>query len=95
MKPPAGAAPAAAARSWRRVEGKVESVSNGELTLRDATGGPVSVDVSQLRGDVSSVVRPGDDVTIFATAAEGSDRLVAVGFVHTEPATGSALPRSR
>jgi hypothetical protein len=96
IKPPGGAAPAAAAaRSWRRVEGKVESVSNAELTLRDATGGPVSVDVSQLSGDVSGVVRPGDDVTVFATATEGSDRLVAVGFVHTEPATGAALPRSR
>jgi hypothetical protein len=84
-----------AARTWRRLDGTVQSISNSELTLRDATGASVSVDVSGLRGDMSNVVQRGDEVTVFATAAEGDDRLVAVGFVHSEPATGSALPRGR
>ncbi len=94
LTPPA-AAPAPPERPWRRIDGKVQSVSNASLTLRDADGRVVSVDVSRLTGDVSSVVGPGDDVTVFVSPADGEDRLVAVGFVHAEPATGSALPRGR
>ena len=89
-----GAAPATE-RTWRQIDGTVQSVSKTELTLRDATGGTVSVDVSRLTGNLAGVVQAGDQVTVFVTAAEGDDRLVAVGFVHAEPATGSALPRGR
>lgn len=95
ITPPAPAS-ADPSRAWRRVEGKVQSIGNGVLTIREGTGATVSVDVSALRGDTTNVLRSGDEVTVFATtAAEGSDRLVAVGFVHAEPAPGSALPRSR
>jgi hypothetical protein len=93
--PAAPTAPPAPERPWRRIDGRVQSISNATLTVRDAGGATVSVDVSRLTGDPSAVVRPGDDVTIFATTADGKDRLVAVGFVHAEPAPGSALPRAR
>lgn len=98
--PPTMGAPAAAAapsleRTWRRFDGKVESVSQAELTLRDAAGATVTIDVSRLSGDVRSVTRQGDDVTVFVTTEESDGRLVAVGFVHTDAATGSALPRGR
>ncbi len=95
MTSPGPPAAPATERTWRQIDGKVQSVSKTELTLRDATGGAVSVDVSRLTGDLASVVQAGDEVTVFVTAAEGVDRLVAVGFVHAEPATGSALPRGR
>ena len=95
MTPPGAPAAPATERTWRQLDGKVQSVSKTQLTLREATGGTVSVDVSRLTGDLAGVVQAGDDVTVFVTAAEGDDRLLAVGFVHAEPATGSALPRGR
>ena len=95
MTPPGPPAAPATDRTWRQIDGKVQSVSKMQLTLRDATGGTVSVDVSRLTGDLAGVVQAGDDVTVFVTAADGDDRLVAVGFVHADPATGSALPRGR
>ena len=88
-------APAAPERPWRRIDGKVQSISNSRLTVRDADGRAVSVDLSRLTGDVTSVLRPGDDVTVFVAAGDRDDRLVAVGFVHADPAPGSALPRAR
>ncbi len=94
VTPPVADASPATERT-RRIDGKVQSVSSTRLTLRDATGDTVAVDISRLSGDIGSVVQAGDDVTVFATAVEGEDRLVAVGFVHTEPAMGSALPRGR
>jgi len=87
--------PAAPERPWRRIDGKVQTISNSRLTLRDADGRVVSIDLSRLNGDVTSVLRPGDDVTVFVTAGDRDDRLVAVGFVHADPAPGSALPRAR
>jgi len=87
--------PAAPERPWRRIDGKVQSVSDSRLTLRNPDGRTVSVDLSRLTSDARNALRPGDDVTVFATAADGEDRLVAVGFVHAEPAPGSALPRGR
>ena len=95
MTPPGPPAAPAAERTWRRIDGKVQSVSKTQLTLRDVAGCTVSVDVSRLTGDPAGVVHAGDDVTVFVTAADGDDRLVAVGFVHSESATGSALPRGR
>ena len=95
MTPPGPPAAPATDRTWRQIDGKVQSISKMQLTLRDATGGTVSVDVSRLTGDLAGVVQAGDDVTVFVTAADGDDRLVAVGFVHADPATGSALPRGR
>jgi hypothetical protein len=95
MTPPGPPAAPATERPWRRIDGKVQSVSKTQLTLREATGGTVSVDISRLTGDLAGVVQAGDAVSVFVAAAEGDDRLVAVGFVHAEPATGSALPRGR
>jgi hypothetical protein len=73
----------------------VQSVSNTTVTVREGNGRRVSVDVSRLTSDLTSVLRPGDDVTIFATPSDDNRRLVAIGFVHTDPAPGSALPRAR
>ena len=95
MTPPRAPAAPATDRTWRQITGKVQSVSKTQLTLREATGGTVSVDISRLTGDLAGVAQAGDAVTVFVTAADGGDRLVAVGFVHAEPATGSALPRGR
>jgi hypothetical protein len=92
--PPAGGpAPAAdAARSWRRIQGRVDAIEGKTLTLRDARGAVVTVDTSSLMGDPAKVLRRGDPATVFVVA-EGDQRLVAVGLVQTEATEGSALPR--
>jgi hypothetical protein len=84
--------PATAPRPWRRIHGRVDSVADKTLRLRDVDGRSVTVDVSRLIGNVKTVVRPGDYATVFVVA-EAGDRLVAVGFVQSDGAEGSASPR--
>ena len=84
--------PATASRPWRRIHGRVDSVADKTLRLRDVDGRSVTVDVSRLIGNVKTVVRPGDYATVFVVA-EGDDRLVAVGFVQSDGAEASASPR--
>jgi hypothetical protein len=83
---------APAERAWRRVDGRVVGLVGKALTLRDRDGRTVTVDVTQLGGNALAALRPGEEVTVFAVG-DRDDQLVAVGFVHVEPAAGSALPR--
>lgn len=84
--------PAATVRPWRRIHGRVESVADKTLRLRDVDGRSVTVDASQLIGNVETVLRPGDQATVFVVSGD-DQRLVAIGFVQTEGSEASALPR--
>lgn len=84
--------PAAAARSWRRIHGRVDSISGKTVRLRDSDGRSVTVDVSPLKGSAETVLRPGAEATLFVVAESG-DQLVAVGLVQTDTAQPSASPR--
>jgi hypothetical protein len=86
-RPPDASAPVP--RSWRRIEGTVDSLTDTTLRLREAGGRTVAVDVSRLTGRAGGTLRLGDRATVFVVA-EGDQRLVAVGFVSAEPA---ASPR--
>ena len=91
--PPSPERPGAAARPWRRIHGRIESIEGKTLRLRDdADGRSVTVDTSQLKGNAEAALRAGDDATVFVVA-ESDQRLVAVGFVHTDAPHPAALPR--
>jgi hypothetical protein len=90
--PAAPEQPAATARPWRRIHGRVESVADKTLRLRDVDGRSMTVDTSQLIGNVETVLRPGDQATVFVVPAD-DQRLVAVGFVQTQGSEASASPR--
>jgi hypothetical protein len=92
--PAAPAAAAAAPRAWRRIHGRIDSVADKTVRLRDTDGRNVTVDVSRLAGDARALVQPGDDATVFVVG-EDDQRLVAVGFVQRDGSAGvSASPRS-
>lgn len=84
--------PADAGRPWQRIHGRIEAISGKTLRLRDIDGRTVTVDMSQLKGNAETALRPGDDATVFVVA-ENDQRLVAVGFVQREGPQPSALPR--
>jgi hypothetical protein len=94
---PAAPAPPRAApadRPWQRIEGTVDSMSGDTLRLRGRDGRNVSVDLSQLKGNTTSALRPGDRATVFVVSGE-DQRLVAVGLVQTDGPEPSASPRQR
>ena len=85
--------PVTAAQPWRRIHGRIESIEGKTLRLRDdADGRSVTVDTSQLKGNAETALRAGDDVTVFVVA-ENDQRLVAVGFIHTNAPQPAASPR--
>jgi hypothetical protein len=90
--PGAGVAAPAAPRAERppdRLDGKVQSVSGKRVVMRTTTGGH-EVKVDMPTGDIATVLRPGDDITVFGRR-EG-ESFLATGFIRVEP-SGSALPR--
>jgi hypothetical protein len=77
-------------RQWRRVDGKVQALSGGSLTVRAGAGESVTVDSTQLSPNLREMLKPGDDITVFAEPRTDG-KLVAVGFIQNPaPAT---LPR--
>lgn len=90
---PAPAPPAAPAQPADRLEGQVRAVSGNQVLLRTTGGRDVTVQMPA--SDLSEVLQPGDDLTVFGQR-DGERRFVATGFIHVEsPTTGSALPRQR
>ncbi len=77
---------------WR-VDGTVQSVAGGRVTLRKSDARTVSVDVSQLSDQTLAALRPGDRVSLFGVPRK-DQRLVANGYIQSEAAAPSASPGS-
>jgi hypothetical protein len=77
---------------WR-LDGTVQSVAGTLATVRTDDGSVQTVDVFQLSEGTRRTLRPGGRMTLFGEPR--SDRkLVANGYIQTEPATPAASPPS-
>jgi hypothetical protein len=77
---------------WR-LDGIVQSVSGTLVTVRIDNGSTQTVDVSQLSEGTRRTLRPGERMTLFGVP-RGDRKLVANGYIQTEPATPAASPPS-
>jgi hypothetical protein len=91
--PSAAPGPTVAAEPMWRLDGAVQAVSGPTVTVRADDGRARTVDVSQLSEATRRALRPGDRVTLFGVP-RNDDRLVANGYIQTEPASPAASPRS-
>jgi hypothetical protein len=97
--PPPPAAPPSAIASppsepmWR-VDGTVQTIAEGRVTLRRSDADTVTVDVSNLSDRTLAALRPGDRVSLFGVPRK-DNRLVANGYIQSEAASPSASPSSR
>jgi len=98
--PPSASIPSTATGSapgpepmWR-LDGAVQSVSGAMLTLRTGDGQTHTVDASQLSTSTVAALRPGDQITLFGVP-RSDDRLIANGYIRTEPAAPAASPPTR
>ena len=89
-EPARPATPAADNRPTERLEGTLEAVGDGTVTLKTDAGRTVKVDVSKLGKSVLGGVKAGDRVTVFAVT-EADKTLTAIGFIHST--RRSAAPR--
>jgi hypothetical protein len=78
---------------WR-LDGDVQSVSGTNVTLRTRDGRTQTVDAAQLSTATIRALRPGDRVTLFGVP-RNDNRLIANGYIQTEPVQPSASPPSR
>lgn len=77
---------------WR-VDGTVQSVAKGSVTLRRADAGSVTVDISNLSDQTLAALRPGDHVSLFGVP-RNDHRLVANGYIQSEAPVPAASPGS-
>ncbi|HSF02516.1 MAG TPA: hypothetical protein VLA62_05880 [Solirubrobacterales bacterium] len=91
--PSTGAAPIATPEPMWRLNGAVHAVSGTMLTLRTDDGRTHVVDASQLSTVTIRALEPGDRVTLFGVPRR-DDKLVANGYIQSEPATPAASPPS-
>jgi hypothetical protein len=70
-------APSASVPSAQTVEGLVQSVGIGTLTLQTGTGQTVTVDTSRVDREALRAIAPGDVVAVRGTGGGTSDRFVA------------------
>jgi hypothetical protein len=77
---------------WR-LDGTVQTVAGTTVTLRTDDGRTHTVDVSQLSGATVSALRRGDRVSLFGVPRR-DNRLVANGYIQSEPAAPAASPAS-
>lgn len=92
--PSTGTAPVPGPEPMWRLDGAVQSVSGAILTLRTGDGRTYTVDASQLSTTTVAALRPGDRVTLFGVP-RSDDKLVANGYIQTEPAAPAASPPAR
>jgi hypothetical protein len=77
---------------WR-VDGTVQSVAGRAVTLRTEDGHTANIDVSPLSDSTVASLRPGERVSLFGVP-RADRRLVANGYVQSEPVAPAASPRS-
>lgn len=77
---------------WR-VDGTVQSVAKGNVTLRRSDARTVTVDVSQLSDQTLAALRPGDRVSLFGVP-RNDHRLIANGYIQSEGPAPAASPGS-
>jgi len=105
MPPPPGSTPSAsipsaappmsaAAEPMWRLDGDVQSISGTMVTLRTADGRTHTVDATQLSTITIRALRPGDRVTLFGVP-RNDNKLIANGYIQTEPVQPAASPPSR
>jgi hypothetical protein len=97
--PPAAAlpspvpAPGPGVEPMWRLDGHVRSVAGATVTLRTDEGQTHAVDATSLSTATLRALRPGDRITLFGVV-RGDERLVANGYIQTEPSTPAASPPS-
>jgi hypothetical protein len=91
--PSAAAAPTASPEPMWRLDGTVQSVSGTMVTLGTEDNRTFTVDASQLSPATLGALRPGDRVTLFGVPRR-DDKLVANGYIQSEPAVPAASPPS-
>jgi hypothetical protein len=77
---------------WR-IDGTVQSVAKGSVTLRRSDARTITIDVSQLSDQTLAALRPGDQVSLFGVPRK-DHRLVANGYIQSEPPAPAASPGS-
>jgi hypothetical protein len=77
---------------WR-LDGTVQSIAGNVVTVRTPDGGSQSVDVMALSDATIRALQPGERVTLFGVPRPDR-KLVANGYIQSEPAAPSASPRS-
>jgi hypothetical protein len=77
---------------WR-VDGTVQSVAKGNVTLRRSDARTITIDVSQLSDQTLAALRPGDRVSLFGVPRK-DHRLVANGYIQSEAPAPAASPGS-
>jgi hypothetical protein len=84
---------AAPSEEMWRVDGTVQSLAGRAVTLLTPDGQTTNVDVSPLSESTVASLRPGERVSLFGVP-RGDRRLVASGFIQSEPVPPAASPRS-
>ena len=92
--PPASAIASPPSEPMWRVDGTVQTITEGRVTLRRSDSDSVTVDVSNLSDRTLAALRPGDRVSLFGVPRK-DNRLVANGYIQSEAASPSASPSSR
>jgi hypothetical protein len=77
-----------------RLEGRVESISGNTVVLRTSEGQNVTVNMASVGSNMASMVRPGDDLTVFGRP-DRNRAFVASGYVLREPAPARTTPGPR
>ncbi|HET7343511.1 MAG TPA: hypothetical protein VFL90_18745 [Methylomirabilota bacterium] len=91
--PSTAVSPAPPAEPLWRLDGTVQSIAGSTVTLRTDNGRTPSVDLSQLSDKTLRALRRGDRVSLFGVPRK-DNRLVANGYIQSEPTPPSASPRS-
>jgi hypothetical protein len=91
--PSTAIAPAPPAEPLWRLDGTVQSITGSTVTLRTDNGRTPAVDLSQLSDKTLRALRPGDRVSLFGVPRK-DNRLVANGYIQSEPVSPAASPRS-
>jgi hypothetical protein len=78
---------------WR-LDGTVQGVSGATVRVKTSDGRTHAVDAGQLSAVTIRGLRPGDHVTLFGVP-RADDRLVANGYIQSEPSPPAASPPSR
>jgi hypothetical protein len=92
--PPTGGVASAAPEPMWRLDGTVQSISGSMVSLRTDQGRTQAVDASQLSSLTLRTLRQGDRITLFGVP-RSDNKLVATGYVQSEPAPPAASPSSR